>query len=63
MIFVIDILISSVSQFESAVILELVQKTGYNKESSFVGHFGTNIYYMRKYLYKEGGQLCRICYC
>jgi len=26
------------------VILELVQKTGYNKESSIVGHFGTNVY-------------------
>jgi len=42
------------------VILELVQKTGYNKESSVVGHFGTNVYDMRQSLCREGDQLCRI---
>lgn len=42
------------------MILELVQKIGYNKESSIVGHFGTKVYDMRQSLCKEGDQLCRI---
>jgi hypothetical protein len=44
------------------VILELVQKIEYNKESSIVGHFGTKVYDMRQSLCKEGDQLCRISY-
>lgn len=44
------------------MILELVHKTGYNKESSVVGHFGTKIYDMRQSLCREGDQLCRISY-
>jgi len=44
------------------VILELVQKTGYNKESSIVGHFGRKVYVMRQSLCREGDQVCRISY-
>ena len=44
------------------MILELVQKIGYNKESSVVGHFGTKVYGMRQLLCREVDELCRISY-